>query len=133
MHLYCALYVQLGGSCMPLRSEYPDEKEFEEETKARVLSAYYYRVVDVHLRDDLTPTDQERLILPYKEDLLEQLSEMTFGKHDGMYTNTPLFESTYKYFTEPIKEKGSPTFRTKGQLSVMETLQNWQWVAGNGK
>ena len=126
-------FVQIGGACLPREDEYPDPAEFEEEAKARVLSAYYYRVGKIHIRDDLTPTAQERQILPYDDDQMEALSGMTFGKHDGMYTSTPLFESNYKYLTYAIKEKGSPTNRNKGQLSVLETLLNWQWVAGHGK
>ena len=143
MHLICTclvpfmwfmvLFVQVGGACLPRREEYPVDDDFEEETKARVVSAYYYRVGDIHLRDDLDPTEEERKILPYSAEQLQALSEMTFGKHDGMYTPTPLFESNYKYFTDGIKEKGSPTCRVKGQLSVLETLLNWQWVAGHGK
>ena len=91
---------------LPNPDEYEDE-DMEGIVKERVLSVYYWRVMAVHIRQTLDYTDEELRILPYTPPERETLSEITFGKNDGIYTTGNEFDEQCKYFTEPIKVSGS--------------------------
>jgi hypothetical protein len=124
---------QAGGLNLPNPDEYEDD-DMEGIVKERVLSVYYWRLMAVYIRQTLDYTDEELRILPYTPPERETLSEITFGKNDGIYTTGNEFEEQCKYFTEPIKVSGSPTSKIgKGGLTFADQMRNWQFVIVNKK
>ena len=86
------------------------------------------------MRSKLDYTDEELKMLPYDPPEQETLSELTFGKNDGIYTTGHNFEESCKYFTEPIKAVGSPTAKSgKTPLTFADQMRNWQFVVIAGK
>ena len=115
----------------------PDELEeqdmYEEEVQEVCMSAYYWRLAAPYCRTTFESMEQEQKLLPYEEKELEALEAQTFGTHEGIYTPTTAF-ADYKYFTDVVKDKTSPTHKKKSdQITLLDAMKNWHWCIQNGK
>ena len=107
--------------------------EYEEEVEQLCMSAYYLRLTAPCFRTEFGATEAEKAFLPYEEKELEVLEAQTFGTHEGIYTATTQFKD-YKYFTDVIKDKASPTMKKKtDQVTLLDAMKNLHWCIKNGK
>ena len=107
--------------------------DYEAEVEQTCMSAYYLRLTAPCFRTEFGATEAEKAFLPYEEKELEVLEAQTFGTHEGIYTATTQFKD-YKYFTDVIKDKASPTMKKKtDQVTLLDAMKNLHWCIKNGK
>ena len=117
----------------PAPDELEDQDMYEDEVQEVCMSAYYWRLATPYCRTTFESTEQEKKLLPYEEKELEALEAQTFGTHEGIYTPTTAF-ADYKYFTDAVKDKTSPTHKKKtDQITLLDAMKNWHWCIQNGK
>ena len=90
-------------------------------------------VADVQVRSELDFTIVEAKSAMYEEAEADTLAALANGKNDGIFTTGLEFGDSFKYFTEPVKLQGSPTSKSKGLLTLIEQVKNWQFVTGAKK
>ena len=107
--------------------------DYEAEVEQTCMSAYYLRLTAPCFRTEFGATEAEKAFLPYEKKELEVLEAQTFGTHEGIYTATTQFKD-YKYFTDVIKDKASPTMKKKtDQVTLLDAMKNLHWCIKNGK
>ena len=97
------------------------------------LCQFYFQVADVQVRSELDFTIVEAKSAMYEEAEADTLAALAYGKNDGIFTTGLEFGDSFKYFTEPVKLQGSPTIKSKGLLTLIEQVKNWQFVTGAKK
>ena len=124
---------QVGGMSFPDPEEYPDPAARTKELQSGVVSVFYFQVADVQVRPELDFTIAEAKSAMYEEEEADTLAALAYGKNDGIFTTGLEFGDSFKYFTEPVKLQGSPTIKSKGLLTLIEQVKNWQFVTGAKK
>ena len=97
------------------------------------LCQFYFQVADVQVRSELDFTIVEAKSAMYEQAEADTLAALAYGKNDGIFTTVLEFGDSFKYFTEPVKLQGSPTIKSKGLLTLIEQVKNWQFVTGAKK
>ena len=90
-------------------------------------------MADVQVRSELDFTIVEAKSAMYEQAEADTLAALAYGKNDGIFTTGLEFGDSFKYFTEPVKLQGSPTIKSKGLLTLIEQVKNWQFVIGAKK
>ena len=85
------------------------------------------------VRSELDFTIVEAKSAMYEEAEADTLAALAYGKNDGIFTTGLEFGDSFKYFTEPVKLQGLPTIKSKGLLTLIEQVKNWQFVTGAKK
>ena len=94
------------------------------------LCQFYFQVADVQIRSELDFTIVEAKSAMYEEAEADTLAALAYGKIDGIFTTGLEFGDSFKYFTETVKLQGSQTIKSKGLLTLIEQVKNWQFVTG---
>ena len=96
-------------------------------SKARVMSIYDFHVADLQVRSELDFQKSSG----YGNTEADSLPELAHGRNDGIFTTGLEFEEP-QVLNEPVKLQGSPTLKTKGQLTLLDQviMKNWQFVVG---
>ena len=124
---------QVGGMSFPDPEDYPDPAARAKELQSGVVSVFYFQVADIHVRPELDFTVAEAKSAMYAEEEADTLAALAYGKNDGIFTTGLEFGDSFKYFTEPVKLQNSPTSKSKGLLTLIEQVKNWQFVTGAKK